>query len=169
MKDCFEKRSYPLNEDLICAMEGKKIVGEQEGANLNISALNNEHMKLAGPNDEQDMISPRNKPGHTVVSKLTRVDGAKGNENQQVLGFDGIFSSPGGKYSGPKLADVAKSIQDAKGGVSASKRKNREGSFDPNGLHLSRRRKRIFEENEGGCGPQHVDELEGETISNNDG
>jgi hypothetical protein len=65
------------------------------------------------------------------------------------LGFGGIFSSLGGKYLGPILADVVKSIQGAQRGGSASKRKNMEGNSNRNGLQSTRRKKRIFDDDKG--------------------
>jgi hypothetical protein len=46
--------------------------------------------------------------------------------------------------------DVAKSIQKANGGGSASKRKNWEANFDQNGIHAIKRRKKNSDEKESG-------------------
>jgi hypothetical protein len=70
-----------------------------------------------------------------------------------------FFSSTGGKFSGPVIADIAKSIRGAQEGGSAMKRKEREGNNDRVGLQSSRRRKKILGEDDVESGTAPVGEM----------
>ena len=121
-KNRFEQWSNVLNGDVNSAKEGKNLVGIKEDAQAAGSSFLNNHVPSTN-------LVPAGNFGEQV-----------GN-SPQGLGF--VFSSLGGKFSGPVIADIEKSIRGAQGGGSATKRKVRDGNYDRVGLQSSRRRKKI--------------------------
>jgi hypothetical protein len=166
IKKRFEKQSTSLNEESNGSMNGKILSGFKEGAS-ETPIFKNKHVCLTRTDVTQITTSPiKSLQVRPAGADSVGEKGAKEDETRQAMGFDGVFSSTWGKYSGPKLADVAKSIQEANGGGPASKRKNWEANFDQNGIHSIGRRKRNSDEKKGGTESITSDEM-GSTIQKN--
>ena len=85
------------------------------------------------------------------------------------MGFDEIFTSPGGPYFGPVLSDVMKSIKEACMGSLANKRKTRKGDSEQGACTMYKRKKRTTGGEENVVGTDQTLQREDKVFDLNDG